>query len=1084
MANPNNIAFSPGRMKLHSFAVEQEERAKAEAERRLRENERVPPQSTLESAVLAKFYQYRRIENPYGSRVLVLEPAAADSLLTGRLETCLAGEMGTYKALSYVWGEPKFTDRIFIDGIRLDITESLGTALRRLRPLPKQQPLRIWIDQICINQKDIMERNQQVRLMHAIYKDARQVLVWLGTDPDEHATKAFQLVGSIRSIFEDNLLCRLARTEGSSFDWIPSEYWKSLRELVNLPWFRRAWIPQEIGTDTEAQVYWGSDKISWESLYNAMRLLETQGWVLKKKHKIITNSVTVLHRRFCDLPLDSPAAQARRSFVYQLCLNSRNIATDPRDYVFSQLGHPSARVEPDNTLIIQPDYDNSIVDVYHEIAIRALTTSSTLMILNAVSVIGKPVPPLHGPGERPLPSWVPRWDAGRFNNVLGFPGVYKAAGPAPSGITKASFEDNFNTLMVEGAIIDKLDNVLTKFTHSHFDLDSSKKSFLLSIWRLCFTGSFSSQPSSSRVREKDICKFTAQGLYQPDHKVSTLRAYLDILAPVARFRYTSSPDASLSPSPVSANAVYHSGIAALEEFFPPNNYFSSKNDPRKLIDTKMAYNVKKSAATWIQAAEDHCVHRCFAVTKEKGYFALVPPTAESGDILCLLTGGETPYVLRPHAQDPGVYSFVGEASEWTCSLFHVVDPLLTKMQASSLQSTVLATGLVLVIITLALASLRFVKGLKKPITIHAEDYLCLAGTITGIASWALLYTTTTTGLDKHTWDVSPDVFTPTILQLQAATTLVSTLSHFLTKTSLLCYFLRTLISTRWIQHLSYILLALITVSYFSHEVVLLSLCVPRRSEAWDVDVLLPRCSQSDKSDVAMGVVSVVVNMGMFCIPLPKVRDIITDREEGKGKKWALLGVVGGGLMVVVTSVVGLGYRVIVVRGGDVVWNGVNVGITSYVEILGTIMVSCGPAVYAGWPSVLEGVTAAAKKGRALVEKGKEVAEKGKTLAGRVRVVERAKTVTEKTRAVAGRARFTWKVPRVLPHRRGRRDTEPVYSYPRQAPANGRLTMTASSDQKLANLIIPLFSEEAAGATSQPGTSGPRLTGLGASGNVL
>jgi hypothetical protein len=649
-------------MKLHSYAIEQEEREKAEAERRLRESGRIPPESTLDSAVLAKFYQYRRIENPYGSRLLVLEPAAkADTLLTGHLESCAVGDMGGYKALSYVWGEPKFIDRIFIDGKRLDITESLGTALRRLRSLPKQPPLRIWVDQICINQKDIMERNQQVRLMHAIYKDASQVLVWLGADPDEHASRAFQLVGSIRSIFEDKLLSQLARAEGASFDWIPTEYWKSLRDLVKHPWFRRAWIPQEIGTDTEAQVYWGSEKIPWESLYNGMRLLETHGWELKKKHRITTNSVTVLHRRFCDLPLGSPAAQARRSFIYQLCLNSRNIATDPRDYVFSQLGHPSARVEPDNALIIQPDYDNSVVDVYHEIAIRALTTGSTLMILNAVSVNGKPVPPLHEPGGRPLPSWVPRWDAGRFNNVLGFPGVYKAAGHAPSGITKASFEDNFNALVVEGAVIDKLDNVLTKFTHSHFSLDSSKKSFLLTIWRLCCARTSSSQSSSTRDREKDICKFTTQGLYQPDHMVSTLRAYLDILAPVARFRYTSSPDASFPPSPVSDNAVYHSGIAALEEFFPSSSHFSSKNDPRKLLDTKIADNVKISAATWIQAAEDHCVHRCFAVTKEKGYFALVPPTAELGDILILLTGGETPYVLRPHAKDPGVYSFVGEA---------------------------------------------------------------------------------------------------------------------------------------------------------------------------------------------------------------------------------------------------------------------------------------------------------------------------------------------------------------------------------------------------------------------------------------
>jgi hypothetical protein len=125
------------------------------------------------------------------------------------------------------------------------------------------------------------------------------------------------------------------------------------------------------------------------------------------------------------------------------------------------------------------------------------------------------------------------------------------------------------------------------------------------------------------------------------------------------------------------------------------------------------------------------------------------------------------------------------------------------------------------------------------------------------------------------------------------------------------------------------------------------------------------------------------------------------------------------------------------------------------------------------------------------------------------VVERAKVAVEKVKGAlikaieaVERARATWTLPKMLPQRRGRRDTEPVYSYPRQAPAvcgrcgqsclycaqSGRLTMTASSDQKLASLIIPLFSEQAAGAAgagvTQPGSSGPRLTALGASGSVL
>ncbi|KAK0740136.1 heterokaryon incompatibility protein-domain-containing protein [Schizothecium vesticola] len=655
MAEPIRIAFSPGRMTLHSYAQEQEARERAEAEQKLRDSERLTQENTLESAVLAEFYRYHRIDNTYGSRLLILNPGDKGDKLTGRLQSFSVGQTQEYKALSYVWGEPRFTDMIFIEGKRLAITDSLGAALRRLRPPAGQPQLRIWIDQVCINQKDTVERSQQVRLMHTIFKDASQVLVWLGADPAGHASRAFQTVEALRSIFDDRLLSKLCKAKGGNCDWIPAEYWKSLRELTKLPWFRRAWIPQEIGTDTDALVYWGSEKIQWETLHGGMRQLETQGWELKKKHKVDVTAVTILFRRFSHLSTDKTAAQARRSFIYQLCLSAKNVATDPRDYVFSQLGHPSAWIQTEEAMIIQPDYDNTVAAVYHEIAIRALTTDSTLMVLNAVSDNGEARPPL--PGGRSLPTWVPRWDAGRFANVIGFPGRYNTSGSRRSGITKASFEDGYETLVAKGLIVDVIGNVMTKFTSSSFNPDSSKKEFIQAAWRLCRAKPAAPQ-SSTRDKDKDKTesgKFTTQGVYKPDITISALKAFLDTLAPVARLTHLSSR--ASNPSPPNDTSAYHSGIAALGKLFPASS-FSTKHDPRKLV----AANAEKvNPATWIQVAEDHVVHRCFAVSKELGFFALVPPTTKTGDVLCVLLGGETPYVLRSDPKDANRYLFVGEA---------------------------------------------------------------------------------------------------------------------------------------------------------------------------------------------------------------------------------------------------------------------------------------------------------------------------------------------------------------------------------------------------------------------------------------
>ncbi|KAL2195290.1 heterokaryon incompatibility protein-domain-containing protein [Corynascus similis CBS 632.67] len=629
MDNNIKIAFSLDRLKLYNYAKEQEALAKAELERQWQEEERLVKEKTLESSVLAEFYRYKRIEDPYGSRLLILNSGDKTEKLTGRLEDFWVGHTGGYKALSYVWGEPKLTDMIFIEGKRLAITDSLGIALRRLRPPASQPPLRIWIDQICINQKDTIERNQQVRLMHAIFKNSTQVLVWLGADTDGHAPRAFQMAQSLSSIFQDKLLSKLCKAKGANFDWIPIEYWKSLRELTRLPWFRRAWIPQEIGTETDATVHWGDESISWIALHGSMKHLETQGWELKKKHKIDTSAITVLFRRFATPATDKASDQAHQSFIYQLCLSARNIASDPRDYIYSQLGHPSAWISSENAMIIQPDYDNTVSAVYHEIAIRALTTSATLTVLNAVSDTGDPKPPL---GPSPLPTWVPRWDAGRFGSIIGYPGRYAASGNLKSNITKISFDDSFSTLTVKGLIVDNLASLTSKFPSNAFNPDSSKRDLLHSAWRLCRT-------------------------YRPDPSLSTLKAFLDALAPVARFTSLSSHTGLSTPSLAPDDtAVYCCGVAALSKLFPAT-YFNTKHDPRRVLTPATE---KSNATAWIQAAEDHAVQRCFGVTREKGYFALVPPTAKVGDVVVLLVGGETPFVLRQNRQSE-TWSFVGEA---------------------------------------------------------------------------------------------------------------------------------------------------------------------------------------------------------------------------------------------------------------------------------------------------------------------------------------------------------------------------------------------------------------------------------------
>ena len=88
-----------------------------------------------------------------------------------------------YDALSYTWGETTRTKTLLCNGRRLPVTQTLLEALHHFREPDRE--VTIWIDQICICQDRVMERNQQVELMGKIFRGAQKVSVWLGPHYDD-----------------------------------------------------------------------------------------------------------------------------------------------------------------------------------------------------------------------------------------------------------------------------------------------------------------------------------------------------------------------------------------------------------------------------------------------------------------------------------------------------------------------------------------------------------------------------------------------------------------------------------------------------------------------------------------------------------------------------------------------------------------------------------------------------------------------------------------------------------------------------------------------------------------------------------
>ncbi len=95
-----------------------------------------------------------------------------------------------YEALSYTWVRHRtlrlcrWSRRTAIPYLQyLRYNKNLASAFKHLRYL--DQPRRFWVDAVCINQKDISERNIQVTRMASIYKLAYSVVVWLGPESND-----------------------------------------------------------------------------------------------------------------------------------------------------------------------------------------------------------------------------------------------------------------------------------------------------------------------------------------------------------------------------------------------------------------------------------------------------------------------------------------------------------------------------------------------------------------------------------------------------------------------------------------------------------------------------------------------------------------------------------------------------------------------------------------------------------------------------------------------------------------------------------------------------------------------------------
>ncbi|ROV88037.1 hypothetical protein VPNG_10355 [Cytospora leucostoma] len=201
-------------------------------------------------------YKDHPLQDPDSIRVLKLFPGDSDAAIEVSATTVRLSAQPNFIALSYTWGNPvderhpsyreydNVEYHISCAGEPLAVYQNLYEALWQLRE--KQEYSLLWIDAICIDQRNIEERNHQLSLMPRIYYGASSVIIWLGKD-DVSTPEAVEILNNLQyqgALLTQSMMRYVATT--SFLDSIPHGKKHALQLLFRRRWFDRVWTLQEV----------------------------------------------------------------------------------------------------------------------------------------------------------------------------------------------------------------------------------------------------------------------------------------------------------------------------------------------------------------------------------------------------------------------------------------------------------------------------------------------------------------------------------------------------------------------------------------------------------------------------------------------------------------------------------------------------------------------------------------------------------------------------------------------------------------------------------------------------------------------
>ena len=318
-------------------------------------------------STVVKDYEYTPFEDAREwIRLLKFLPSPKEAPFRAEISHHKLCDAPAYKALSYTWGPPsdafaeiEICPMTGIDLIgkvlgefgiisqsnegehethllrqRFQVSLSLEAAIRGLQPIIGSVP--IWIDAICIDQKNHVEKGHQVLFMDRIYRRADEVYIWLGEEAEESGLamdllSEYELIRGRRADKEKDEYLITEQFTKRTEKWTP--HWRAFGKLIKRAWFSRRWIIQENVFAQQKSIFCGTRGAYWHSLNRVAALYHHYNCRGEKNG--LQDDDTLIQN------LDWAAAKVKNGEEHDLTLATllakffKSCCTDPRDAVYS-----------------------------------------------------------------------------------------------------------------------------------------------------------------------------------------------------------------------------------------------------------------------------------------------------------------------------------------------------------------------------------------------------------------------------------------------------------------------------------------------------------------------------------------------------------------------------------------------------------------------------------------------------------------------------------------------------------------------------------------------------------------------------